>query len=276
MTKSQPPVAVRLIGFPEQEASILEATLPVEQSRRYRYFRLPEHSLQDADLFLANADQLAALTTLSALGPSELRPALLIGAPPLALPHPCIPRPIRWNRLFEELNLLMEKRRQLWAQLDAAQRIAVPERRRRPRVDFDLTDPAEYLRMRAPAAPEGGVLLVGGAPPLQEMLARFLQPYSIAVEHVDSAAAALEACTRQRPTLVLIDVLAPEANPYHLCAAIKKRAGATRITVIFLTGKGFRYDRIEASAAGCDGTVALPLPPQHWLPLLNKLLPLAH
>lgn len=275
MSKSQPPVAVRIIGFPEHEASILEATLPVEQSRHYRYFRLPEHSLQDADLFLANADRLPALTTLAGLGPSELRPALLIGAPPLALPHPCVPKPIRWNRLFEALDMLMEKRRQLLARLEVAQRIPVPERRRRSRVDFDLTDPAEYLRMRAPLAPDGGVLLLDASPALHDLLATVLQPYKLALERVDSAAAALEACDRQRPALVLIDTAAPDANPYRLCAAIRKRAGAAPPAVVFLTGKAFRYDAIEAKVAGCAGSVMLPLPPQQWLPLLNKFLPLA-
>ncbi|HTN64640.1 MAG TPA: response regulator [Burkholderiaceae bacterium] len=275
MSAIQPSVALRFIGFPAQEASILEATLPIEQGRRYRYFRLPEDSLQDADAFLVNGDELAALVTLSALGPSVLRPALLIGSPSVELPHPSLPRPIRWNRLFEVLDALLDRRHGALRRLQAAPQVAVTERRRRNRLDFDLTDPAEYRRMRAAPSANHGVLLVDYSSALQNVLAAILAPHQIGVTQVHSAAAALDACANSGRALVLINTAMPETNPYRLCDEIKKRSGAARTAVVFLTDASFHYDRIEAKVVGCDGFLAKPVAPQQLLPVLNKFLPLA-
>lgn len=269
-----PPIALCFLGFPDHEANILEATLPIEQGRRYRYARLPEGSLQEADAFLVNADDLAALATLSALGPSALRPALLIGAPPLPLPHACIPRPIRWNRLFEALDALLEQRHHALAGLRAARQVSVTERRRARRVDFDLTDPAEYRRMRAGAVADGGVLLVDQHPVSGLLLSKMLKPRHVPVRQVDSAAAALAASAKRGAALVLIDTATPDANPYHLCHEIKKRA-TSRTAVIFLIDNGFRYNRIEAKGAGCDGFLVKPLAPDQLLRALDKFLPAA-
>lgn len=274
MPATQPSIALRFIGFPAHEASVLAATLPIEQGRRYRYFRLPEESLQEADAFLVNGDELAALATLSALGPSALRPALLIGSPSVELPHPSVPRPIRWNRLFEALDALLDQRSAALARLQAARQVAVPERRRRNRVDFDLTDPAEYRRLRAVPSADHGVLLVDHSPALHDVLAGILAPHRIDVELVDSAQAALDAYAAHGRTLVLVNTATPEANPYHLCDEIKKRAGSSRTAVVFLTDAAFHYDRVQAKAAGCDGFLTKPLTQRQLLPVLNRFLPL--
>lgn len=275
MYHSPPSVAIRFIGFQPQEAGILEATLAVEQSRHHAYFRLPEGSLQDADVFMTNGDDLAALATLSALGPSELRPALLIGKPPLDLPHPCVPRPIRWSRLFEVLDQVIVRRLASLARLEAASLIAVPERRRRGRLDFDLTNPAEYLGMRRNAPAGNAVLVVDKTPVFGNYLADLLRPHGVPVSWVSSAAAVLEVDAQQAWSLVLINTATPELNPYRLCDQIKRRADGTRTAVVFLVDKTFSYDRLEASVAGCDGFLVKPLSKLRLLPVLNKFLPLS-
>jgi CheY-like chemotaxis protein len=275
MQDSDSPFALRFLGFSSHEADILEATLPVVQGARYRYFRLPEDSLQDADMFLVNAENLAALADLSALGSSELRPALLIGTPPVDLPHPCISRPIRWNRLFDALDGLMDRRRQALSRLNAAPHIMVPERRRRNRLDLDLTDPAEYLRMRAAPGPARNVLLVDRTPAFRDVLADTLKSYDITVDWVASADAALAAFADWRHALVLINTATPEIHPYRLCHDIKQQAGDARSAVILLTDKAFGYDRLEAKVVNCDGFLEKPLLAHQFLPVLNKFLPLS-
>lgn len=275
MQDSPSPFVVRFLGFPVQEADILEATLPVVQGARYRYFRLPEDSLQDPDIFLVNADDLAALAELSALGPSELRPALLIGTPPVDLSHPCIARPIRWNRLFDALDALIDRRRQALSRLNAASQIMVPERRRRNRLDLDLTDPAEYLRMRAAPVPSRNVLLVDRTPAFRDVLADTVKSYGITVDWAATAEAALAAFSDWRHALVLINTATPAIHPYRLCNDIKQQAGASRSAVVLLTDKAFGYDRIEAKVVNCDGFLEKPLLSHQFLPVLNKFLPLS-
>jgi hypothetical protein len=109
---------------------------------------LDEDNLQDPDLFLANAGEWKALVALSCLAPTAVRPALMVGTPEIELPHPRIPRPIDWPQLFKAMDALIEKRADTLSRLEASDVVMVPERRRRDRVDVDLTDPVEYLRMR--------------------------------------------------------------------------------------------------------------------------------
>ena len=79
------PFAVRLIGFPEEEAKAIADSFGGDFST-YGYFRLDEDNLQDPDLYLVNADELKALVTLSDLAPGMARPALLVGVPTVTLP----------------------------------------------------------------------------------------------------------------------------------------------------------------------------------------------
>src|SRR5450631_628013 len=101
MSKFSFPFAVRLIGFSNQETEAFEATFGVEQGKGYGYFVLSQDNLKDPDLFIANADELNALVTLSDLCPSAVRPALLVGSPSIAVPYPRVERPILLHKLFE-------------------------------------------------------------------------------------------------------------------------------------------------------------------------------
>jgi hypothetical protein len=164
------PFAVRLIGFSNQEAVAFEAIFAVEHGKGYGYFSLSEDNLKDPDIFIANADELKALVALSDLRPSVVRPALLVGSPSIALPYPRVERPIRWHKLFEILDDLVEKRADALSRLDASAVVSVAERRRRDRLDVDLTDPSEYPQMRTRLPDDIGVLIVDKSPAIQSYL----------------------------------------------------------------------------------------------------------
>lgn len=267
------PFAVRLIGFPSQESDIFEATFAIEQGKGYGYFRLADDNLQDPDLYLVNADELKALATLSDLAPSDARPALLVGAPVIALPYACVERPLRWSKLFEALDSLIEKRADALSRLDASGVVSVPERRRRDRVDLDLTDPSEYLRMRASVPDNSGILVVDKNPAFRAYLSDFLMRYNMPVAWVGDEAKAVDMCSQQSIALVMINTSTPGLDPYRLCQAIKEAGRVEKTTVIFLVSKPFVYDTVLARSAGADGFLIKPLASHHLLSVLKKFLP---
>ncbi len=269
------PFAVRLFGFDEREANQLGTIFAAAQGRGLGYFRLLDDNLQDPDIYLANADDLRALVRLSYQGPSDIRPALLIGNPAIALPYPCIARPLQAQQLLSGLDVLVEKRADALALLEASDIITVPERRRHDRLDLDLSDPADYQRLRRMPV-DGGVLVVDKASMLRDYLAGILGRMRLPVGWAKGTAAAIDYCNEHKVSVVMINTSTPEIDPYALCQQIKRSNSFQQTSVIMLTGKSFAYEPVRARCAGCDGFLHKPLAPHHLLSALRKFLPLPY
>ncbi|HCE07839.1 MAG TPA: response regulator [Oxalobacteraceae bacterium] len=267
------PFAVRLIGFPGKEADSIDAIFTAEQSKGYGYFRLADDNLQDPDLYLVNAEALKALVTLSDLAPSDVRPALLVGTPGVPLPYPRIERPLLAGTLFEALDRLVEKRADALSRLGASGVVTVPERRRRDRVDLDLTDPGEYTRMRARLPVNGGILIVDKNPAFRTYVSDLLMRHNMPVAWVADEAKAADLCSQQSMAVVMVNTATPGIDPYRLCKSIKQTTRVEKTTVIFLISKPVVYDTERARGAGVDGYLNKPVATHHLLTVLKKFLP---
>lgn len=272
MSANSIPFAVRLIGFKPQEVEIFDATFALDQGKGYGYIRLSEDNLQDPDLYIANAEELKALVALSDLRPSDVRPALLVGTTSIPLPYPSVERPIRWHRLFDALDKLIEKRADALSRLEASDVVAVPERRRRDRVDIDLTDPAEYQRMRTELPHGGAVLVIDKTPAFRDYIAELLLRNKTEVLWASSEAEAEGACARQRVAVVVINTSMQEINPYLLCQTVKAIRPADRTSVMFLVSKSSGYDAEQARQAGSDGYLTKPVAAHHFISALKKFM----
>ncbi len=268
------PFAVRLIGFSEQDAEAFEIAFATERENGYGYFRLAEGNLQDPDLYIANADELKALVTLADLRPSDVRPVLLLGQPSVELDYPRVERPIEWPVLLDALDGLIEKRADALSRLEASDIVTVPERRRRDRLDLDLTDPVEYEKMRSKVRSDGMVLVVDKSPALRDYLSDLLVRHQVPVAWVKDEVEAVELCKEEPTSVVMINTSTPGVDPYRLCWAIKEKNSPIKVAVIFLVSKPFVYDLQQASYVGADGFLNKPLASHHLIAALKKFLPL--
>ncbi len=275
MSSNSFPFAVRLIGFSPQETEIFDATFALDQGKGYGYFRLADDNLQDPDLYIANSAEVRALVMLADVRPSAVRPALLVGEPMITLPYARIERPIRWHRMFEALDQLIEKRADALSRLEASDVVAVPERRRRDRVDIDLTDPAEYRKMRAEPGQNGAVLVIDKTPAFRDYVAELLSRSKTEVLWARGEAEAEGACARQRVSVVMINTSMAEIDPYRLCRAVKSVRPRDRTSVIFLIARSENYDAARAQQAGSDGFLTKPLAGHHLISALKKFMHLS-
>lgn len=267
------PFAVRLIGFAAAERAQIGALLAQAPAAGPAYSCLPDDSLQEPDFYLANGDDLAALATLSGANPGPLQPALIVGAPAAAFAFPRIARPLDPARMFELLAELVALRADAVARITARGLPFVPERRRRQRLDVDLTDPAVYQsRRRAP--PTGAVLIIDKGGAFRDHVAKLLGARRLSVEWTDSASTAVRLCDETPVSLVLVNTSTPGIDPYQLCTSIKALPDATRIAVVFLVGANFVYDSVRARAAGVRGMLDKPIADRHLVGALKKLLSL--
>jgi CheY-like chemotaxis protein len=271
MSENSFPFAVRVIGFKPQEIEIFDASFAVGHGKGFGYFRLDEDNLQDPDLYIADAEDLRALVTLSDLRPSDVRPVLLVGSPVIPLPYPRVERPIRWQRMFEALDELIEKRADTLARLEASDVVSVPERRRRSRVDIDLSDPSDYHSMRTELPHGGAVLVVDRTPAFRDHIAELLLRHQIEVLWASGEIEAEGACARQRVAVALINTSLEEIDPYRLCHAIKTARPHDRTAVILLTHRG-GYEPERARQAGADGYLTKPVGGHHLISAFKKFM----
>lgn len=269
MTTDRHPFAVRLIGFPAEAGRALAQGLARAPADGPGYLCLSEDSLQDPDLYLANGTELKALAAIASLAAGDVRPALVLGATGVALPYPNLPLPVQWNALYAELARLMARRADVLAGLSAAGQPLVPERRRRERLDLDLTDPAVYERMRKPRR-EGAVLCVDANANFSEQLGQSLKQFGTAVLWAVDGVAALALCRQQQVAVVLLDFAAPIIDHYLLCAQLRSEAGQPE--VIFLAQSAHDYDSTRARAAGAAGMLDKPLAQHQLQSVLRKFM----
>lgn len=269
------PLAVRLIGFTPHEMDTFEATFDIDRGASNSYFCLTGGNLQDPDLYIANGDDLQALAILSELRPTDVRPALVVGEQGDLLPYVCVEKPVRWRKLFEALDKLVEKRAQALAGLEAAGIVPVPERRRRDRVDLDITDPADYLRMRVQSQRKGGILIVDKGPAFHQLVADTLARHNVAVAWAGNEVKAVELCLQGSISAVIINTSTPSVDPYRLSELIKKPGADPNMVVICLVSKPFVYDQPRASSTGINGFLNKPITSAMLLSTLMKFLPLS-
>ncbi|MRV74602.1 response regulator [Duganella sp. FT92W] len=272
------PFAIRLAGFPPEAEQALAAALQAAPAHGPAYFCLSEHSLQEPDLVLAYGPDLKAMASLAAMAatPGELdaRPALVVGQPAVPLPYPVAPLPLDHKAFHVQLALLVARRADALARLAGAGLPPPPERRRSQRLDFDLTDPAEYEAMRGPSR-RGAVLVVDGGGRFYAHLGELMKPYNIAVLAAANEASALAACEEGRVSVVLMNTSLPGIDPYALCSRLRAQAGARPPAVVLLVSPPFAYDGERGRAAGVEGLLDKPVADATLKSVMKKLMHIA-
>lgn len=269
MTTDRHPFAVRLVGFPPDVERGLAQGLARAPGEGAGYLCLSEDSLRDPDLYIANGTELKALAVIASLAAGDVRPALVLGATGVALPYPNLPLPVQWSALYAELARLLARRAEVLAGLSASGQALVPERRRRERLDLDLTEPAVYERMRKPRR-EGAVLCVDANANFSEQLGQSLKQFSTAVLWAVDGVAALAICRQQPVAVVLLDFAAPIIDHYLLCAHLRSEPGQPE--VVFLAQSAHDYDITRARAAGAAGMLDKPLAQHQVQSVLRKFM----
>ncbi len=103
---------------------------------------------------------------------------------------------------------------------------------------------------------------------LRQVLARLPLDLSFAT----SGRLAIEACRRQMPDLVIMDVQMPGMTGLQATGAIRALAGGAEVPILALTAQAMKGDRERILAAGCDDYVAKPFQPKELTEAIVRLL----
>src|SRR6185295_11333296 len=103
------------------------------------------------------------------------------------------------------------------------------------------------------------ILVVDDEEHITELVAMGLGYNGFDVERVASGRAALDAVAKQRPDLIVLDVMLPDLDGFEVARRLRQSEGAgVRVPVIFLTARDATADKVEGLRLGSDDYVTKP------------------
>lgn len=92
------------------------------------------------------------------------------------------------------------------------------------------------------------------------------------VDVVEDGQAAIDYITREKPDLVLLDLLLPKVDGFEVLNVVKKQELSKNIPVIVLTAKAEEEDRQRAMSLGADSYMTKPFRPQELWDRIKQYL----
>lgn len=69
---------------------------------------------------------------------------------------------------------------------------------------------------------------------------------------------AIDLCRRERPDLILLDIMLPDSDGFEICKGIRRNSELVHIPIIFLTARASETDRIVGLELGANDYIVKP------------------
>ena len=116
------------------------------------------------------------------------------------------------------------------------------------------------------------LLVVEDEQDLLEVLRFSLSREGFSVQTATNGEDAVKEVRRQRPDLIVLDLMLPTIDGLAVCRAIRSNKKTADIPIVMLTAKGEEADIIRGLEAGADDYVTKPFSPKVLLARINAVL----
>jgi len=116
------------------------------------------------------------------------------------------------------------------------------------------------------------LLLVDDEPDILEFLGYNLKKEGYEVFTAQNGAQGIELAKKERPDLILLDVMMPGMDGIEVCDNLRNSAETKNILIAFLTARGEDYSQIAGFDAGADDYITKPIKPKVLVSRVNALL----
>jgi two-component system, OmpR family, response regulator len=115
------------------------------------------------------------------------------------------------------------------------------------------------------------ILILEDEPNIVESLSFILTRAGFEVSSEADGAQAMAVIGRQRPDLVILDVMLPNRSGFDILRDIKGQAGTAGLPVLMLTARGQARDRQAAEALGTDEFMTKPFSNEDIVATVKRL-----
>lgn len=116
------------------------------------------------------------------------------------------------------------------------------------------------------------VLVVDDEPDITALVAYHLAKDGYRVSTARSGTEALAAVARERPALVVLDLMLPGVTGYEVLQELRRRAETKDVGVILLTARREEVDRVKGLSLGADDYLVKPFSPQELVLRVGAVL----
>ena len=116
------------------------------------------------------------------------------------------------------------------------------------------------------------ILIVDDEPNIVISLEFLMKREGFETEVAADGEAALEALARDRPDLVVLDVMLPRMNGFEVCRQIRSNPDSRDLKILMLTAKGRETEVARGLGLGADAYVTKPFSPKDLVAQIKRLL----
>lgn len=119
------------------------------------------------------------------------------------------------------------------------------------------------------------ILIVDDEPHIRLLLEQTLEELEdkgVTLLLADNGESAVEIIKKERPKLVLLDVMMPKLNGFDVCNKVKNDLNMKDVYIIMLTAKGQEFDKKRGEQVGADVYMTKPFNPDTIVEMASNIL----
>jgi len=116
------------------------------------------------------------------------------------------------------------------------------------------------------------VLLVDDEPDILEFLGYNLKKEGFVVLTAEDGKTGIEIAQKEKPDLIILDVMMPGIDGIEACAEIRNIPGLKDVLIAFLTARNEDYSQIAGFDVGADDYISKPIKPRVLISRIKALL----
>ncbi len=116
------------------------------------------------------------------------------------------------------------------------------------------------------------ILVVEDEPDIRKLVHYNLAQERFKVVEAEDGERALRAIQREKPDLVILDLMLPGLSGLELCRTLRERAETARLPILMLTAKAGEADRVVGLEMGADDYLTKPFSPRELVARVKAIL----